>query len=250
MKKRLLYSFLAVFAFVFSQAYAQKETRKVEDFTRISFGIPADLYLKQGSGQEVLIEGDEEDLENIITEVVNNQLRVRTRDNNWFWDDMGEVTVYITVPVIEEVSLGGSGKIMSSGQIKSDNLKLSVSGSGKMEMLVDSHALELGVSGSGRMELEVNTGDIDEDISGSGSISLRGSANNANLSISGSGKLEATDLSVKSYDISISGSGRSNIAVSEAITARISGSGNVYYKGQPDKVISKVSGSGNVRKMD
>ncbi len=250
MKSGFLYTIIALL-FITIPVFGQKETRDVGSFHRISFGIPADLYLQQGDTQSVQLEGDHDDLDKIETEVVGGQLRIRIEDHSWWhWNFKNQVTVYITVPDIDEVSLGGSGHIMGSGTIKSGDLRLSVSGSGKMELKVNSNSLKLDVSGSGRMDLNVNTKNIDENISGSGGISLAGNADTADLEISGSGKLDATDLDVKTYDISISGSGRSNISVSEAITANISGSGSVLYKGSPDKVISRVSGSGKVRKMD
>jgi hypothetical protein len=37
--------------------------------------------------------------------------------------------------------------------------------------------------------------------------------------------------------------------VGDQLDAKISGSGSVYYKGDPDKVISNVSGSGRVKKL-
>jgi len=50
-------------------------------------------------------------------------------------------------------------------------------------------------------------------------------------------------------DASISGSGSVYITANQEIDERISGSGGVYYKGNPDKVSSRASGSGKVRKL-
>jgi hypothetical protein len=248
MKIKSLISLIFLF-FMMIPVFAQKETMNVSSFTRISFGISGELRLKQGEGQKLELQGNKDDLEKIETEVVNGQLRIKTKNNGW-WDNLGDVTVYITVPQIEEVSLGGSGKIYGEGPIKSGDLKLSVSGSGRMELEASADDTKLSVSGSGNMVLKLNAKSIDEDISGSGGITLSGTTGDVELSISGSGKLEAADMQARSYNISISGSGKSNIAVSDAITSTISGSGSVYYKGSPDKVISKVSGSGRVKKID
>jgi Putative auto-transporter adhesin, head GIN domain len=250
MKLRILL-FFVLGLFIAFPGLSQKETRNVSNFHRVSFGIPGDLYLKQGSVQSVRLEGEQDDLDKIKTEVVNGQLRIYIEDHRWWnWNFSNNVEVYITVPEIDGVSLGGSGKVMSDGSIRSDNMDLSVSGSGRMEMDVKADRMKLDVSGSGHMDLKVDGGDIDQQISGSGSITLEGNAENCDLDISGSGKLDAFDMNAKSYTISISGSGRSSVSVSQAITANISGSGSVVYRGSPDMVISKVSGSGRVRKMD
>ncbi len=60
------------------------------------------------------------------------------------------------------------------------------------------------------------------------------------------GDIDAYDLSSNDADIRISGSGEIKISVKENLIARISGSGNIYYKGDPKKQDIKVSGSGNV----
>lgn len=250
MKSTTIYFFVMIL-FLAAPAYCQKETRTVPAFHSISFGIPGILYLKQGDVQSLQLEGDKDDLNTIETEVVNGQLRVKVEDHRWFnWNFKNDVNVYITVPKIDEISLGGSGKVVGNTKIQSNDMRLSVSGSGNMELDVVSDALKLDVSGSGKMNLNVNANSIDQHISGSGGITLTGNAKDADLDISGSGKLEATELDAGSYDISISGSGKCNISVRDAIEASISGSGSVYYKGSPDKVISRVSGSGKVKKTD
>ena len=244
-------SIFVIGLFLAVPAFSQKETRTVPSFHSISFGIPGTLYLKQGNVQSLELEGDKDDLNDIETEVVNGQLRIKMEDHHWFnWSFTHDVDVYITVPDLDAISLGGSGRIIGNSKIQSENLRLSVSGSGHMQLEVISDDLKLDVSGSGKMEVALNAGHVDQHISGSGGINISGNARNVDLAISGSGKLDASDMDAGSYDISISGSGKANISVRDAIIANISGSGSVYYKGSPDKVISKVSGSGRVKKMD
>jgi hypothetical protein len=222
---------LALFFIVASlPAHAQKEERKVSSFTKISFGISGELYLKQGPVQKVELEGDEDVLEKIETEVVGSQLRIHTKSGVWNYS--GKIYVYITVPEIEAISLGGSGKVITQGEIHAEDLSLSVSGSGRMEM----------------ESLKVE--DLDEEISGSGSLSLSGKASRVDLSISGSGRVNAAGLQVETYDVSISGSGKCEIWATGEIQAQISGSGSVYYKGEPERINANTSGSGKVRKLE
>jgi len=53
-------------------------------------------------------------------------------------------------------------------------------------------------------------------------------------------------LKVEKAELKISGSGSIGANVEKEIVARISGSGNIKYKGQPRIEDIKVSGSGNV----
>ena len=50
-------------------------------------------------------------------------------------------------------------------------------------------------------------------------------------------------------EISISGSGNCRCWVENDLEVRVSGSGSVYYKGDPEKVDARISGSGKVRKL-
>ena len=227
MKKYILMIAISVFA---TGLYAQKkETRKVDDFTYVSMGVNADVTIKQGSINEVILEGDEETLENIETYVSDNKLKIRTENNSWF-KSMQKIKIYITIKDFTGLSVSGSGEVISQGNIKGDNV-------------------DLNVSGSGNIDLSLVATDVDCGISGSGSIHLKGDGKTAALSISGSGKLDAAEFEVETMSIRISGSGGASIYATKEIDSRISGSGTVRYKGEPDKLSNHSSGSGRLRKM-
>jgi len=228
MKNSILISLLFCFILISIESTAQKEKRQVSGFEKISMGIAGDLYLKQGSNYSLELEGDSDDLEEIITEVKNGSLIIKYENNRGWKFSRDRVTIYLTIPEISSVSLGGSGKIIGESTIESDDLYL-------------------GVSGSGRIKLDIEADELTQKISGSGNIVVSGEADRAYISISGSGNLDALDLEVDHYVVKISGSGKCKINVGDSLEANISGSGNVYYKGDPDKIRSNVSGSGKVK---
>jgi len=214
------------------KAPRSKETRDLPEFNSISLRVSGNVYLKQGSTQKVEIEGSERTLEEIETRVSNKRLIIEWEGSRrWFgWSNHGSVDIYITVKDIRELSVSGSGTIRSESNFKVDDLELSV-------------------SGSGRIKFEASADDVDISISGSGKIELEGSSNDNQIHISGSGRLYAEDMKSRSYDVRISGSGSCRVNVSSEIYASISGSGSVYYRGDPDKIRSNVSGSGRIRRM-
>jgi hypothetical protein len=227
-------NYIWLFAIVLftTNLYAQKkETRKVGDFSYVSMGINADVTIKQGSKTELIIEGDEEDLEEIETTVSGDKLKIRNKSNSsWWGNNHSKVKIYITLKEFSGASVSGSGEVVSSGVLKGGNI-------------------DLGVSGSGDLELDLEVLDVDCGISGSGSIYLKGKGKTSSLSISGSGKLDAADFEVETIGIRISGSGSAYVNVSKEIDSRISGSGTIRYKGDPDKVSNHSSGSGSLKKM-
>ena len=228
MKNSIFISLIIFFMIISLETIAQSETRQVDGFDGISMGISGDLYLKQGSTTSLKLEGDDDDLEDVITEVKNGKLVIKYKNNKGWSFGRDRVTIYLTMPEVSSVSLGGSGKIIGENTIESDDLYLSV-------------------SGSGRIEMEVEADDLTQKISGSGNIKVSGSADRAEASISGSGNLDGLDMEVDHYSVRISGSGKCKISVGDSLEANISGSGSVYYKGDPDKIRSNVSGSGKVK---
>lgn len=261
-------------AVLLSTTFATAQTRQVRDvesFSRISFGFPGKLYLKQGSPQKVELEGDQDILDEIETEVSGGRLRIE-KEGRWFdWDFNNEkIIVYITVPNIEGVSVSGSGDVIGQSKIRTNDLDLNVSGSGSLTLEVDANGdVEADVSGSGDMDLKGRFNSFESDVSGSGKVVLsaaidgtadfaisgsgkiqaRGSADLVKTRISGSGKVLAADLETNRCDVRISGSGDVEINVKNELDANISGSGSVSYRGNPKKVNSHAAGSGNVRKL-
>jgi hypothetical protein len=213
-------------------SFGQKRNVDVGNFSELSLGIAANLYLKQGSETRIEIECDDDIFDDIEFEMKGDRLVIK-KEGSWSMGNgwrRSEVNIYVTMREIEGLSVSGSGMIEGQGKLTTEDVRLSV-------------------SGSGDMDLEMDSDELDMRISGSGSISLNGNAEEAEAKISGSGKVKAEDLKVRVFEASISGSGSCYITATEEVNARISGSGSVYYSGDPKRVISNSSGSGKVRKM-
>jgi len=207
----------------------EKETRDVKGFTKISYGISGNLSIKIGSEFSVVLEGEKDDLREVITDVSDGKLRIR--QDNWRFNFNGKVNAYVTLPQLTGLSVSGSGRAEVLDPIKdADDLSLSVSGSGKL------------------LTAGVVVDELDCDISGSGNIIIGGTGNadRGDISISGSGGYSSEDFEIDHLEISISGSGNCLCKVGDSLQASISGSGNVTYIGDP-KVDARVSGSGHVR---
>lgn len=228
--RKIVYPFLLsvlVILCASNDSFAQKETRDLPEFTKVSFAISGHLYIRQGDKQSVVLEGD--DLDEIVTEVSGRRLKIKRKNSNWWWNNK-RVDIYITLGKLEGVSVSGSGKVTGESKFLTEKMDISV-------------------SGSGNVELEMEAGTIDTRISGSGKILLTGNTEDIKISISGSGRMLAEDLRSERCKISISGSGSCRIYVTKEIDAHVSGSGNIYYRGDPDKVYHHASGSGSIKKM-
>ncbi len=202
------------------------KTRSVGEYDKVSVGGSFDVKLVAGEEGKLKIRIDENLLEYLVTKVEDGKLKIKWKKGVNISSSRG---ILITVPFkdIEAVSLAGSGDVYSEDMMKSDNFRAAL-------------------SGSGNLKLSVKAQNVSSAISGSGNIDLNGETNQLKCSISGSGDIRAYELKSNDADIRIAGSGNIKVYVSENLKARIAGSGNIYYKGNPKKQDTKVSGSGNV----
>lgn len=152
---------------------------------------------------------------------------------NYYLKPSNHKTIAVEVPInaLKEIALSGSGSVRSEEQIKTSQLEIKMSGSGKIIVGVATEALEVVLSGSGRIELNGTSAKLEAKLSGSGSI-------------------KAKELKAEDGDFSVSGSGRIEANISDELEARVSGSGSVRYQGTPTtRVYSKVNGSGSVKEI-
>lgn len=94
-----------------------------------------------------------------------------------------------------------------------------------------------------------NFTDLSLNITGSGNFSFAGTCKTLNTRISGSGDIRAYDLPTEAITARISGSGNMQLNATRTLDATISGSGDIIYKGNPATVTKSISGSGSVRKF-
>ena len=127
--------------------------------------------------------------------------------------------------------------------IRHDNLKLTV-------YTTDMTVFTLNGSGDVAIPQGANTTYLELKINGSGNIRMNGgdTLQTLKIKVNGSGNVYTRDTDARNAEASISGSGDITLTVHEMLDARISGSGNINYWGNPPTVKVDITGSGDVRK--
>jgi len=199
------------------------KTIEIQPINGIDLDINGNVIISKGDNQEIRIKAQNNIIENIKTNVKNGVWDIDFDKNVLLHKD---ITIYITVPEIKELSVSGSGNITSSSNFSSSNL-------------------EINISGSGYINFNTKANHIKSHISGSGEIDLSGTTNSQDIHISGSGSYNGFSCVSNNVDADISGSGNCNISVNKELNAKISGSGDIKYKGHPS-INKEIIGSGSV----
>ena len=203
--------------------------RSVGEYDYVALAGWFDVELVDGTEGQLTLKGEENLLEYIKTEVKDGKLTIKQRKGINLKPSNWNDGILITVPVenVDGVSLSGSGDIVGKTVLKSDRFKTSI-------------------SGSGDISLEIEAKSVDASMSGSGDMNLSGRATDFEVSVSGSGDIRAYDLEADFVDAQVSGSADIKVTANEMLKARVSGSGDISYKGNPKKIDTKSSGSGDI----
>lgn len=205
-----------------------KKKRTTSDYDGIKCAGFMDFKLVEGDEGKIIIEGESNLLEYIITEVKNGKLIVKV-ENGKNLKPSNNKPLIITIPYknIESVSLSGSGDVWNEGVINSSSFSAAVAGSGDLILNIDAN-------------------DTNASVSGSGDLTLKGKTTNLKTSVAGSGDFHGYKLESKNVNASVAGSGDISINCSGELKARVAGSGDIEYRGNPTKKDTKVSGSGSI----
>jgi len=210
MRTALTLSLATVAALFAVQAQAADQTRSVAPFTTISNGGPVNLTIEVGKAQSVVVSGSDDYLEDLRTEVVDGELRIKMRNDshidNRHWNDM---KVTITVPRLTAFTMGGAGQTTLT-HFSGDSLDIRFGGAGNLKADGSVKALKLNVGGVG-------------------SIDLR-------------------DLHAETADISLGGVGSVKVWASQTLDASVGGVGSLTYYGDPKQVNTRGGGLGSISK--
>lgn len=203
------------------------ENRQISNIYEVRTSGSIDVEIRSGDNYSLTVQDDENLLPYVITEVDNGVLNIHYKDGYSVMRDHAKVTV--TAPTLEKLSSSGSADITSNGVIKNSN------------------QLEINTSGSGDINAEVDAPSIRVTGSGSGNVSLSGRTKDFDCKISGSGDVKCANLKSENAVIHVSGSSDVHVFASVSLKVNVTGSGDVYYGGNPASPEIHITGSGTVQ---
>lgn len=206
---------------------------RVQDFDQVSVCCGMHLFLEQGPGHSVRLEGDRGELRRIRTIVQDDTLVIDYERGLFGFSNLlrqRPVSVYVTAPTYQVVETSGGSRLFAA-QLDVDDLDLHISGGGEV-----------------RIE-QANADSLDLDLSGGTDMSIGGSSvDELHLSLSGGGDFDGESTRCRTAQVDISGGSRATLWVTDELAVDASGGSRVSVYGMPD-IKQNTSGGSRVEPL-
>ncbi|MCU0403126.1 MAG: DUF2807 domain-containing protein [Chitinophagaceae bacterium] len=208
------------------------QVRQAGKFEAISINGAFEVILTQADEQAVVVSASNEMLRDMIeTDVRDATLFVGLKKSNFDWRGGRKFRVYISVPVLKRIEIGGYSKFSIENGLKADNLDITISGSSDFSGNISSKALKLHSSGSSDFRLS-------------------GKSERLSVVVSGTSDVRGYDLQVDYCEINASGNSMIEITLEKEMTVNVSGGSKVYYKGKGMVKEFNASGKASLHKLE
>ena len=223
----------AVFAFALSGCVLEveqgsgqfaSEERAVSSFDDVELAGSLDVTVTGGESHRVVVSGDDNLVDSLVTEVDDGVLVVRTPHQTVFQPTL-PLRITVETPELRNVSLDGSGDLHVR-DISGESLSADVAGSGDVSVDGDWRKLTAKVAGSGDIKLYGRSKKLTAEVAGSGDIDARG--------------LRSLDARAE-----VAGSGDIKVCAERGLRVEIAGSGDVRAYCGPQDIDVNISGSGD-----
>ena len=183
------------------------EQRDVAGFDRLSIGGIGELIVEQNGEESLTIEAEENLLPLLVSEVEDDRLTLGIRRNS---------SIKATKPIVYRLKVRSLREMDGAGTV-------SVTATG------------------------LDSADFAYDSSGTVKSVLSGRAENQHVTMSGTGTFDGRNLTGRTAQVDLSGTGDALVNVTETLKARAGGTATVRYLGDP-QVDRQTSGLGKIEK--
>jgi hypothetical protein len=206
---------------------ADRQTREVGTFKALKASSGVDVYLEPGSRENVVVEGNHQDMEEIITEVKDGTLHIYRKSKFGFhFTFHSDCKIYVTAVNLESVDVSSGSEVKSNGRFKGQTCKVNSSSGSELSLDLEYDKLTAGSS------------------SGS-EITLKGKTRTLSVSVSSGSEIKACDLTAEVVQADASSGAEACVNVTTELHANASSGGDIRYEGHPGVVdVHKSSGGG------
>jgi hypothetical protein len=201
-----------------------------DNFAQVKLENNVNLVLTQGPSFRITLNGGENLLPGIDTEIKDSILTIRSNNKfNWVRSYEREITAFITAPHFLQLNYESTGTVTNSDTLREDSLFVNVSGgSGYINLCIKTRLSHLSMS------------------KGSADMNISGYSDNNFLSASSYGPFHCLDLHTVNTFMNNAGTNDCFINVKRQLVYEINSLGNIYYSGKPSIINGTINGQGKL----
>ena len=205
----------------------KSQVRKVGSFDKVKATKGINVTLIEGTKEKVQVDIVNGSPNDVVTQLKNKGLTVKMKTK--IYKDVA-VQVYVTYVDLREVDAGSGATVDAENTIVTDKLHLDAGTDANIKLEIDVNALEADVS--------------------AGKIELSGKVKSQLVKANTGGKYLAYDLESEETIAKANTAGKVEVTVTKSLQGTASNGGTISYKGNPEKVIKKVSMGGKVEEAE
>ena len=218
---RVIFALLALSS---SAASAAAQDRQVADFESVSVCCGMRATMRIGPRRSVHVEGDEESLAALETEVDKGELKFRFRSGTRLSGDHQGVRITLQTPTLRAIAASGGSEVQAE--------------------LTRSAQSAVAASGGSVMKLRaVDAGELSVEASGGSVLTVSGRADRLDLQLSGGSEMHGRDLAIKDVHVQGSGGSRAELRASGQLRGALSGGSELRVTGGAQARVSTSGGS-------
>jgi len=221
---------IVIIAFIFgwNNIYISEQKREVAPFNSIYTSGPINVYIQQNENESVVIRSDSNILENVITEVVNGELKIYNKGRI---EHERVLDVYVNYKSLDSIHASGPSTITGRGILSSSKLKIKMSVSAEIKLQLENDLLNLVMNDAANVQ-------------------LAGKVTYFNFEITHVGDLMAYNLISQHcnaiIDTGNQSPGYARINVEQTLEVLIKGPRHLKYKGNPIILKKSIEGNGKL----
>jgi hypothetical protein len=210
--------FLITFHKLSSQTIHQ---RSIPDFWAIRITAPVDVTFIPSDTTQIQLKGDEKYVEEVVTRVENGILFIESKDINKKEKRKINIEIFIYNHRLSMIECNGVSFFKNTGMLKTDSLKIRLSGVSSANVNVECKY-------------------ISASLKGSSNLTLSGNGNLFEVKISGTSLLKSNKFWTNECNIESDGVTKSDLFVRDKITANAHDLSSIRIKGNPDETFIKT----------
>lgn len=224
------YFFLACALPVSMGEIVKQEKPIVGNFSKLKVSNAINVIVTMDDKESVVVEANEKVMSHIEVKQIGAELSLSIANPPRNWNTCN-VNIYIKAKNLEDIDISGASKLTVANVLKTNKLKLDISGASYATMSVNTPIMEAQIVGASKLELTGNAGISAMEVLGASNVKLNGrfEGENMEMKVLGASSLNAHQVKINMINTTISGASKVNFqGIATTCELDLSGASKLY----------------------